>query len=162
VAGRAVWYPFAADTGFFYSGTFQATKRVVGVGASFDKQKQYREYGADVFIEQPFNGGEQGVTAQVNWMHFDGKSFIVALPRQDNVMVEGAVHFLKGRVSPFVQYARRNFDLATLADQWSWQGGVAWWMAAHQRNLKVSAGRQHTAGLSDRTLVLAQLQIFFF
>ncbi len=162
VAGRAVWYPFAADTGFFYSGTFQATKRVVGVGAAFDHQKEYHEYGADAFVEQPFNGGEQGVTAQVNWMRFDGGTFLPVLPKQDTWLVEGAVHLLKGMVSPFVQYSSKRFSAVTLKDQWYWQGGVAYWMKGHQRNLKFSAGRQHTDGLPDRTQVLVQLQLFYF
>jgi hypothetical protein len=162
VAGRAVWYPFAADTGFFYSGTFQATKRVVGVGASFDKQKEYHEYNADVFVEEPFNGGEQGVTVQFNWMRFDGGSFLKTLLKQDTYLLEAAAHFGKGQVSPFFQYSNRNFALATSADTHSWQAGVAWWMKAHQRNLKFSAGRQHTDGAPDRTQVLLQLQVFYY
>ena len=162
VAGRAVWYPFAADTGFFYSGTFQGQKRIVAIGASFDAQKSYRTYGADVFVEEPFNKGEQGVTLQVNWMRFDGHTFLPALPKQDEVLVEGAFHFAKGRVSPFVQYASRNFDNPLTADQNSLQIGVAGWMAGHTRNLKVSAGRLHTAGLPNRKQILAQLQIFVF
>ncbi len=106
VAGRAVWYPFAADTGFFYAGTFQATRRVVGVGASFDHQKDYHEYATDVFVEQPFNEGEQGVTVQFNWTRFDGGTFLTVLPKQDTYLVEAAAHFAKGRVSPFVQVPR--------------------------------------------------------
>lgn len=162
VAGRGVWYPFAADTGFFYSGTFHATKRVVAVGASFDRQEQYRQYGADVFVEEPVNGGQQGFTVQFNWMRFDGRTFLTSLPRQDTYLVEAAAHFARGRVSPFVQYAAKQFDGVVPADQWQWQAGVAWWLAGHQRNLKVSAGRQHVTGLPDRTQVLAQLQLYFF
>jgi hypothetical protein len=162
VAGRAVWYPFAADTGFFYGGTFQGSKRVVGIGAAFDHQKAYHEYSADVFVEQPFNKGEQGVTVQVNWMRFDGGTFLPSLLKQDSYLVEAAAHFAKGRVSPFVQFASKNISLATAADQRYWQAGLAYWMAGHQRNLKVSAGRQHTTGLPDRTQFLAQLQIFYF
>lgn len=76
--------------------------------------------------------------------------------------MEAAAHFAHGQISPFVQYATKNFDLGALADQRYWQAGLAYWMAGHQRNLKVSAGRQHTTGLADRTQVLAQMQIFFF
>jgi hypothetical protein len=162
VAGRAVWYPFAAESGFFYGGTFQATKRVVAIGASFDKQKEYHEYGADVFVEQPFNKGEQGVTLQVNWMRFDGGDFLKTLLKQDTYLVEAAAHFAKGRVSPFIQYASRNIQLATAADQWSWQAGLAYWMSGHQRTLKFGAGRQHTSGVPDRTLMQLQLQIFYY
>jgi hypothetical protein len=90
VAGRAVWYPFAADTGFFYSGTFQGSKRVVGIGAGFDTQKEYHSYAADVFVEQPLNKGQQGLTAQFNWMRFDGGKFLPTLARQDVVLFEAA------------------------------------------------------------------------
>ena len=61
-------------------------------------------------------------------------------------MVEAAFHFGKGKFSPFVQYAARNFDTPTTADQNQLQAGVAWWLAGHNRNLKFSVGRQHTDG----------------
>ncbi len=62
VAGRAVWYPFAAESGFFYAGTFQGSKRLIGIGAGFDAQDDYHSYAADVFVEQPINDGAQGLT----------------------------------------------------------------------------------------------------
>jgi hypothetical protein len=43
-----------------------------------------------------------------------------------------------------------------------WQAGVAYWMAGHQRNIKVTAGRQHVDEQPDRTQVLVQLQVFYF
>ncbi|HEY3380966.1 MAG TPA: porin [Vicinamibacterales bacterium] len=162
VAGRAVWYPFAADTGFFYSGTFQATRRVVGIGAAFDHQKAYGTYSVDAFIEQPINKGERGVTAQVNWMRFDGGTFIPTLVKQDALLIEAAFHFMKGRISPLVQYSRRTFDNPLTPEQSIWQAGIAYWMAGHQRNLKFTAGRQHVDGQPDRTQALGQLQLFFY
>jgi hypothetical protein len=162
IAGRAVWYPFTPDTGFFYTGTFHGTKRVVGIGGSFDKQEGYGQYGADVFVEQPLAGTGQAVTFQANWMRYDGGAFVPSLLKHDAYEIEAAVHLAKGRVSPFVQYAAKDFTLASAPDQTHWQAGVAWWMAGHQRSLKVSAGRQHTANQRDRTLVLAQLQIYFY
>jgi Phosphate-selective porin O and P len=162
VSGRAVWYPFAADTGFFYGGTFLAAKRVVGIGAGFDTQKEYHAYAADVFVEQPFHNGEQGVTAQVDWTRFDGGTFLPTLPEQDTLLVEAALHLMKGRVSPIVQFSRKTFNNPLTPEQSIWQAGIAYWMAGHQRNLKVTAGRQHTDGLPDRTQVLVQLQLFYF
>jgi hypothetical protein len=162
VAGRAVWYPFAADTGFFYTGTFQGTKRVVGIGAGFDTQKEYHSYAADVFVEQPFNKGEQGLTAQFDWTRFDGGTFLTTLPKQDAVLVEAAFHFMKGRVSPLVQYSRKTFENPLMPEESIYQVGVAYWMAGHQRNIKVTAGRQHVDLEPDRTQVLVQLQIYYF
>lgn len=162
IAGRLVWYPFAADTGFFYSGTFQGSKRVWAIGAAFDRQKEYGTYSADVFVEEPINKGQQGLTFQANWMRFDGDTFLKSLPKQDAILVEGAFHFAKGRVSPFVQFASRDFENQAVADQSTLHVGVAYWMAGHSRNVKISAGRLHTSGLDDRLQVLAQLQLFQF
>ena len=162
VAGRVVWYPFAADSGFFYSGTFQGSKRVVGLGAGFDTQQAYHSYALDAFIEQPIDKGEQGITAQLNWMRFDGGTFLTTLPKQDEILFEAAYHFMKGRVSPLVQYSRKTFTNPLTPQQSLWQAGVAYWMAGHQRNIKVTAGRQHVDNQTDRTQVLVQLQIFYF
>jgi hypothetical protein len=161
-AGRVVWYPFAAETGFFYGGTFQGTKRLVGIGASADRQKDYATYGADAFVEQPINKGEQGFTAQFNWVRFDGGDFLTSLPKQDTYLVEAGYHLHHGMFTPFVQYALRDFSNAASADTNSLQAGIAYWMGAHQRNLKVSGGRLHTSGRPDQVQVLAQLQIFFY
>ncbi len=162
VAGRAVWYPFAADTGFFYGGTWQGSKRILALGAGFDTQKEYHSYAADVFVEQPINRGEQGLTAQFDWTRFDGGTFLPTLAKQDAVLVEVGVHLLKGKVSPIVQYSRKTFADPLTPGQYAWQAGVAYWMKGHQRNIKVTAGRQHVDGQADRTQVLAQLQLFYF
>ena len=162
LAGRVVWYPFEAETGFFYGGTFQGRKRMVALGAAFDRQDAYREYGADLFVEQPLRGIVQGVTFQFDWMRFDGGTQLKTLPKQDTYLVEAALHLAKGRLSPFVQASRKDVALPAAADQRAWQAGVAYWMAGHQRNVKISAGRQHTTGLPGRTQVLVQMQVFYY
>lgn len=159
--GRAVYYPWAAEIGYFYSGTFQGSKKLLGLGGSFDVQKSYKSYGCDLFYEQPFQGGRRGVTFQANWLRFDGGSFVSALPRQDTYLLEAAWHFGKGRVSPFVQYAVRDFKTAA-ADQNNLQAGLAWWMKGHNRNLKASAGRLHVTGQPDRTQFTVQLQVWAY
>jgi hypothetical protein len=162
VAGRAVWYPFAADAGFFYGGTWQGSKRVVAVGAGFDTQKEYHSYAADVFIEQPIGKGKPALTARFDWMRFDGGTFLPTLAKQDTYLVEAAVHLLEGKVSPVVQFSKKTFANPLTPGQYIWQAGVAYWIAGHQRNIKVTAGRQHIDGLPDRTQVLAQFQLFYF
>jgi hypothetical protein len=162
VAGRGVWYPFAAETGYFYGGTFQGQKRVVALGASFDKQRQYSTYGVDVFVEEPINKGEQGLTLQVNWNRFDGGTFVTSLAKQDQFLIEGGVHFNKGKMSVFGQYSRHTYDNTATAKQYVVNGGFAYWLGGHNRSLKVSVGRQHTDNAPDRTQLLAQLQIFAY
>lgn len=162
VTGRAVYYPFGAETGFFYAGTFQGTKRQLGIGGGFDVQEDSRIYSADFFFETPLFDARQGLTVQLNWMRYDGGSFLPALAKQDAFLVEAGYHVWKHRLTPFVQYQARTFASAAMPGQDSFQAGAAWWLAGHQRNLKFSAGRLHTDGLPDRTQVLVQMQLFYF
>ncbi len=128
VAGRAVWYPFAADSGFFYAGTYQGSKRVIGIGAGFDAQEDYHSYAADVFVEQPINGGAQGLTGQFDWTRSDGGTFLSNLPKQDSMLIEAGFHFLKGKLTPLAQYTRRTFDNPQTPRQSAWQAGwrIGW------------------------------------
>jgi hypothetical protein len=161
LTARVAWHPWAAETGYFYAGTFQASRRLLAVGASADTQKDYRSYGADIFYEQPFNQGRQGLTVQFDWAHFDGGNFLTSLPKQDTYLFEAGVHLAKGRLTPFVQYARRDFAGAS-PDEDSLQAGLAWWWKGHSRNLKASVGRLHTEGQPDRVQALVQLQIYYY
>jgi len=162
ITGRAVYYPFGAETGFFYGGTFQGTKRQAGFGGGFDAQEDARIYSADAFFETPLFDGRQGLTLQFNWMRDDGGAFLPALPKQDAFLVEAGYHIWNHRLTPFVQYQSRRFASASLPDQDSLQAGVAWWLAGHQRSVKLSAGRQHTGGQPDRMQMLLQFQLFYF
>jgi hypothetical protein len=162
VTGRAVYYPFGAETGFFYGGTFQGTKRQLGLGGGFDVQEDATIYSADAFFETPVLDKQQGFTVQFGWMRYDGGGFLPALPKQDAFLVEAGYHVWNHRLTPFVQYQARSFASTAVPDQNTIQAGVAWWLAGHQRNLKFSAGRLHTDGLPDRTQMLVQLQFFYF
>lgn len=162
VTGRVVYYPFGAETGFFYGGTFQGTKKQAGFGAGFDAQDDSRIFSADAFFEVPLADKTQGATIQANWMHYDGGTFLRALPEQDAFLVEAGYHLLNHRLTPFLQYQARRFADAATPDQDQLQAGAAYWLAGHQRSIKVSVGRQHTEGQRDRLMMLVQLQIFYF
>jgi hypothetical protein len=161
VAARVAWYPWAAETGYFYAGTFQGSRKLLGIGASADTQKDYHSYGADLFYEQPLNEGRQGLSVQFDFVHVDGAGSLSSLSTQDTYLFEAGVHLARGRFTPFVQYASR--DLAgDSPDQDSLQVGLAWWWKGHNRNLKASAGRLHTDGQPDRVQALVQLQIYYY
>lgn len=161
-SGRLVYYPFAAETEFFYAGTFQGSRRIVAFAASVDTQKDYRNYGSDAFVELPIHNGEQGITGQAQWIRYDGGDFLPSLPKQDTYLFEAGYHLKRGRCTPFVQYAVRDVSDVGLADQSILHVGLAYWLSGHQRNLKFSAGRLHTDSRSNQRQILAQLQIFFY
>ena len=159
---RAVWYPFEADTGFFYSGTFFGARRLLALGVSHDQQEHYRTDAADVVVDWPVGARGDAVAAQANVVRFDGGTTLTELPRQDTVALE-AGYFLKAfRLGPFVQFSRRDFDDPARADERSSQVGVAWWWSGHQLNVKLGVGRLERDGVPDRTQVVLQGQLFLY
>jgi len=162
ISGRAVYYPWGAETGFFYGGTFQGTKRQAGFGGGFAVQDDATILSADAFFETPTVNKGQGLTLQFNWMRYDGGGFLPALPDQQAFLFEAGYHLANHRLSPFVQYVAREFADDRTSDQNSLQVGVAWWLAGHQRNIKFSVGRQSIEGQDSRTQALLQLQLFYF
>jgi len=162
ISGRAVYYPWGAETGFFYGGTFQGTKRQAGFGGGFAVQDDATILSADAFFETPTVNKSQGLTLQLNWMRYDGGGFLPALPDQQAFLFEAGYHLANHRLSPFVQYVAREFADDRTSDQNSLQVGVAWWLAGHQRNIKFSVGRQSIEGQDSRTQALLQLQLFYF
>jgi hypothetical protein len=54
-----------ADTGFFYTGTTHGQKKIIGIGASFDRQGNYCANSLDFFLDHPVNNGN-AVTVQAS------------------------------------------------------------------------------------------------
>lgn len=158
---RAVWYPFEAETGFFYSGTNHGTRRILAVGASLDRQGDYTTKGADIYWDWKLRGGN-GATAQGNLVRFDGGTTFRGLPRQDAWLVEAGFYHGRLKLGPFLQAAGREFAGASLAGERKVLGGVAWWVGGHRLNLKVGVGRLARDGGPTRTQVMVQGQVYVY
>ena len=159
---RAVWYPFEADTGFFYTGTFFGAKRLLAVGASHDQQAGYHTDAVDLVLDWPVGGGGDAVTAQAGLVRYDGGATLTELPRQDTALLEASYYFKALSLGPFVQLSCRDFDDPARADERTSQIGVAWWQNGHRFNLKLGAGRIERDGAADRTQVVLQGQLFLY
>ena len=108
VTGRAVYYPFGAETGFFYAGTFQGTRKR-GHRRRVRPPGGRPIYSADGFLELPSVRKTQGLTVQVNWMRYDGGTFLAVFPDRTRGWFEAGYHLWNHRLTPFVQYQARNF-----------------------------------------------------
>jgi hypothetical protein len=159
--GRVVWYPLDAETGFFYSGTTLGARRILAIGASVDHQGDYNTRGADLYVDQPVNGGD-AATFQIDFIRYDGGTFMRMLPAQNCWLFEGGYYLHAARLEPFVQIASRDPSDASLAVERKYQAGVAYWAAGHRYNVKLGVGRMTKAGAPDRTQVLLQGQIFMW
>ncbi len=162
LTARAVWYPFEAETGYFYTGASHGAKKILALGATYDVQSSYSTVAADLFVDQPLASG--AVTFQVDWARLDGQDFLTSLPVQDTWLVEASYYYKKLRLGPFVQLASRDFavDDASHADEERMQAGLAWWIRGHTINLKGAWTRITADGSPDRDQAQLQLQVFWY
>jgi hypothetical protein len=150
-----------AETGFFYAGTYQGTKKILSVGGSVDIQDKYKYFAGDAFVDLPV-GPAGVVTAQVNVTHLDGGTFIPTLIKRTAVMGEAGFLISALHLSPIVR-AEHRWGSGSLADQTYLGGGIAYWPRGHNINVKAFYGRlQETGAVHAANQVNIQTQLFMY
>jgi hypothetical protein len=157
---RVVWYPFEAETGFFYTGTNFGKKKILAIGASYDQQSDYKAPAFDVYLDWPV--GKNAVTAQVDFINYDGGSFLTTLPEQDTVHLEAGFFFAGAKLEPFINYNQRDYADAAKADEKVSQIGLAYWYSNHNFNVKLGYGKFEKDRAKDQNQVVLQAQLFFY
>jgi len=158
---RVVYYPFQADTGFFYTGTTLGQKRIVGIGASFDRQHTYSANGVDLFVDLPVGKGD-AFTAQADFIRYDGGSTFASLPQQNTWTLESSYYFKKARLGPFFQFSSRDYTKPGVADDKKAMGGIALWPMKHKVNVKLGFARIFKTNAPTRTQFVIQTQLFYY
>jgi len=159
--GRVAWYPFEIDRGFFYTGTTLGKKRILAIGAGFDKQEDYLAWSADVFWDQPLRGGN-AITFQAQFVRYDGDTFFPSLPPQDTWTVEAGYLFGATNFGIFATWLTKDPDDPGIEGEDRWQAGVAFYPAGYSRVLKVAWGRIRPDDGEDVDQFIVQLQLFHF
>ena len=157
---RAVYYPFEPDTGFFYSGTAFGKKRVLALGSSYDAQSSYYAWDGDVSVDLPVR--QDCATLQVDYLRYDGRTTFVSLPRQDVVLVELGYYLHRVRVTPYVQYAARDYRDPALADDAKMQAGLAFWGQGHRSSLKLGVAKLTRDKAPNGAQYVVQWQVLAF
>jgi hypothetical protein len=160
-SGRAVWYPFEAETGFFYSGATLGTKKILALGASFDNQSDYHSQGVDFFYDQPIFKGD-ALTMQADYAHYDGGSIFRQLPPEHTWLVEAGYYFHQVKVGPFAQLTGLRYRPDLGKDQSKFLGGVAWWPQGHRLSIKFGLGRTRLGSDPRRIQAVIQTQFYIF
>jgi len=159
--GRFVWYPLEADTGFFYTGTTHGQKKILAVGASFDRQGDYGSNSVDFFLDHPLKNGD-AVTMQADFIHYNGGRSFLTLPKQNDWLLEGSYYFKKARLGPYVQFASRDLSNPSSLDDRKIQGGIACWIQKHRVNVKAGYGKLLKDNSPDRGQFIIQTQFFYY
>jgi hypothetical protein len=160
-AGR-VQYQFleSEGTGFFYTGTYLGSKKVLAVAAAFDKQGDYHAYDADAFVDHPLGPG--AVTAQFDYNRFDGDTMFPALPKQDVVLLEVGYFLRHLLLTPVFQFTNQDLVDTDVGDVARWSLGVNYWWAKHNANVKAAYTRIDPHALAKQNEFTIQLQLFYF
>lgn len=159
-AGRAQYNVFDTETGFFYTGTYLGTKKILAVGAAFDAQRHYHAYDADAFLDVPIGPG--AFTGQVDVNRFDGGVTLVALPKQNDALVELGFLIRALKLTPVVQFSRRDLVDVSAGDEKRVSIGANYWWAGHNANIKGAYTRINPNGLASQNEWTLQLQLFYF
>jgi hypothetical protein len=168
--GRLAYYVFGPETTYFYRGTSLGKTQTLSIGGSVDRQNgdlvgggsaTYKNYGADLFWDQPIAGGD-GFTLQADYNSIDGDIFIPTLPKQKNTMLEAGYYFHGAKLMPYIQLARQDFDAVTRPDEKRTQGGLAFWFAGHNSNLKLAYTKIDRDRSKKRNQFQVQYQVFQF
>jgi hypothetical protein len=159
VAGRLTYWAWGAQTGFFYRGTSLGKTKTLGIGGSFDVQKEFKAYSGDLFWEQPVAGGD-GITLQLDYQTLDGDVFLTSLPKQKNTLAEFGYYIHAARLQPYLQYAKNDFDNPARADEQRTQAGLAFFFGGHNQNIKLGYTNIDKKGAPKRNQYLVQYQVF--
>jgi hypothetical protein len=164
LSARLQYNLFDAETGYFYGGTYGGTKKILSVGAGVDHQHDYNAFAGDLFFDWPL--GADVVTAQVDVVHYDGKSWITTLPKQTDTMVEAGYRFGAVQLSPIVRVEALTManPIPAAPNVLRLGGGVAWWAMSHNANVKLfyTYIRPDSATLRKVSQINLQMQFYVF
>ncbi|MCL4809681.1 MAG: hypothetical protein KJ062_18115 [Thermoanaerobaculia bacterium] len=149
-----------ADTGFFYTGTSLGKKKILAVGGGYDFQKDYSSYALDAYFDHPVGPG--ALSAQLNWIRYDGGDFLASLPKQDVIYAEGGYYFPKVKVMPFFTCSSKDVAGTDAGDETRWSVGLGYMAFGHNVNLKAAWGRVEPGVGRSADQFTVQLQGFYF
>lgn len=147
-------------TGFFYTGTYLGSRKVVALGTAFDTQHDYHAYDVDVFVDYP--SGPGAVTAQAAFNRLDGGGTFAALPKQNVAFLEAGYFLRDLKLTPVLQFTSRDVVDTDIGDETRWSIGANYWWTGHNANVKAAFGRIKPAGLAAEHQFTVQLQLFSF
>ncbi len=149
-----------ADTGFFYTGTGLGKKKIFAIGGGYDVQKDYSSYAADAYYDHPLGPG--ALTAQLDYIHYDGGDFLKTLPKQDVIYGEAGYYISRAKVMPFFTYSKRDVASTDTGDETRWSVGLGYFAYGHNLNIKAAYGRIEPWIGKSADQFTVQMQGFYF
>lgn len=164
-AGRLQYNFFGTEKSPFYPGTYLGTKKILAVGTGFDLQGDYRAVAADVFLDFPVGRGD-GVTAQFDFLRWDGGSTFPTLQRQNDLFFEGGYYISSAKLLPWARFESQGYreTVNAIRNEKRFQVGMTWYPWGHNVNVRAAFGRviPSADGLPSRNQFTVQFQVFYY
>lgn len=162
-AGRLQYNFWDKEVGPFYTGTYLGKKKVLSIGGGVDRQSGYNAYAVDFFLDRPLVN-KNSITAQVDYLRFDGGKMIPTLLEQSDLEAQFGYFVSSAKVLPFVRYDQQNFRASAnkSKDQKRYQAGVTWYPNAHNFNIKGAYSRVDPKVGHTTDEFTVQMQLFYF
>ncbi len=167
--GRLMYAFLEPEVGPFYAGTYLGKKKTLTIGASYDTQMDYKAYGFDGFFDYPIGGGN-GLTAEIDYVHYDGGVTFATLPKQGTFMGQVGVFFGGPKLMPFFRYEDQSLSddkAAVTGNSRNIQAGLTWYPYGHNFNIRgayTSREKPNTTNPKQDTTseFTIQVQLFYF
>jgi hypothetical protein len=126
------------ERGYVFAGTNLGTKKIFNISGGYDTQNTYKAYSGDVFTNLPFGAGNE-FAAQLQGVHYDGNTFIKAIPKQNDLLAELGIYIKAAQFQPFGKYEQQKFTntVDKPKDQTRWGLGANYYVFGSQ-NLKLT------------------------
>ncbi len=145
-----------------YAGNNFGTKKILAVGAAYDKQGSYKGPTADLFADIPTSFGSSVTTVTV--MRLDGGHLVAAaLPKSNIFVIDSGIYFKGVKLGPWARFEKRNFASPNSAkSEKRWLAGINWYPYLNNFNVKAAIGQLEPAVGRKQKQGTVQLQFFYF
>ncbi len=174
-AGRLQYNVFDVEKVQFYPGTYFGKKKILAFGAGYDAQSDYSAYAGDVFFDFPVGGN--GITAQVDYIHYDGGDTFgatapvatraPALFKQDDIYAEAGFFIGSPKVMPFIRYEQQKYadDVNKGLNRTNYAAGFGWYPWGSNFNIKAGFTRKEAPdnkNVASTNQYTVQVQVFYY
>ncbi len=156
---------FEKERGYVWPGTNLGKRKIVALSGGYDGQSKYKSYSGSLFATLPVNKGNE-VAGILQSNHYDGGTFITALPNQRDDLVELGYYLSAAKVQPFVKYEDQKFkgSFNPSRDQTRWGAGLNYYVAG--QNLKFTGQyvrvKPKNGAISSTNQFTVQMQVWYY
>jgi hypothetical protein len=153
------------ERGYVYAGTNLGKKNIFNISGGYDGQGGYHAYSADAFTTLKVGAGDE-FAGQFQWTHYDSEhSTTIAIPRQNDYLVELAYFISAAKFQPFGKYEKQSFSAGELQknDVTRWGAGAHYYV--YGQNLKLSAQYLRIipkSPIKDTNEFTVAMQVYYF